>query len=79
MQTFTNYCALHTTMMPKIRDILLIQKQEIENMRKEEYIPREAKIEFGSPLIQVVIGPRRAGKSFFVTHTVNYRGLKPER
>ncbi len=57
-------------MMPQIKDILLVQKQELENKRKEEYIPRQARVELGSPLIQVVIGPRRAGKSFFVMHTL---------
>ena len=57
-------------MIPKIKDIILVQKQELENKRKEEYIPRQAKIESQNPMIQVVIGPRRAGKSFFVIHTL---------
>lgn len=56
--------------MPQtIKNILLIQKQELENKRKEEYIPRRAKLHTDSPLIQVILGPRRAGKSFFAIHT----------
>ena len=52
-----------------IRDILLIQKRELEDRIKERYIERN-----GSPnklnnnLIKVIIGPRRAGKSFFAIH-----------
>ncbi len=52
-----------------IKDILLLQKREIENKLKELYLERlvDAK-KLKSPLIKVIIGPRRAGKSFFALH-----------
>ena len=50
------------------RDALLQQKRELDLRRQEPYIERTAEIHDGnSRLIRIVIGPRRAGKSFFVT------------
>lgn len=57
--------------MSGIRDVLAQQKAELEKRFKEPYIERDTKIKTGSAkddLIRVIIGPRRAGKSFFVTH-----------
>lgn len=49
-----------------IRDILELQKREIYSLLKERYIDRlEPKIDLTNTLIKVIIGPRRAGKSFF--------------
>ena len=57
--------------MGKIRDVILTQKRELDLFRKEKYIHREiliGKDEFNSDLIKVIIGPRRAGKSFYAIH-----------
>ncbi|MDO9256327.1 MAG: ATP-binding protein [Bacteroidales bacterium] len=52
-----------------IRDIILTQKKELEQKLSEKYVPRQASLkECASDLIQVIIGPRRAGKSFFGMH-----------
>jgi len=54
-----------------IRDILILQKRELNRELKERYIPRDAKFkELKSRLIKVVIGPRRAGKSLFSMHSL---------
>ena len=54
-----------------IRDIILIQKRELENKLKEKYIEREIDAKkIGHSLIKVIIGPRRAGKSFFAVHAL---------
>jgi len=51
-----------------IRDILLMQKRELEKRRDEPFIEREAlnrlKDMLSNDLIKVITGPRRAGKSF---------------
>ena len=48
------------------KDILLMQKREIERILKESYIRREChKKILDNNLIKIVIGPRRVGKSFF--------------
>ncbi len=57
--------------MNNIRNVLVQQKAELENRFKEPYIERDTKLKTGSVkdnLIRVIIGPRRAGKSFFITH-----------
>ncbi len=55
-----------------IRDVLLEQKRELELRLAEPYVERE--FPQGSlqdtDLITVIIGPRRAGKSFFATRLV---------
>ncbi|PIN85600.1 MAG: AAA family ATPase [Candidatus Diapherotrites archaeon CG11_big_fil_rev_8_21_14_0_20_37_9] len=54
-----------------IRDILLKQKGELEAKRKENYIRRETEIKgLNSDIIKAVTGPRRAGKSFFIIHSL---------
>ncbi len=57
--------------MNNIRDVLAQQKAELEKRFKEHYIERDTKLKTGSAndnLIRVIIGPRRAGKSFFAVH-----------
>ena len=55
-----------------IRDILSLQKREIELLLKERYIERaNSKLDLSNSLIKVIIGPRRAGKSFFALHFLN--------
>lgn len=58
-----------------VRDALLQQKHELDLRRQERYIGRTATIRDGDGrLIRIVIGPRRAGKSFFVTRYLMERG-----
>lgn len=55
-----------------IRDILYLQKREIELLLKEKYIDRiNSKLDLTNSFIKVIIGPRRAGKSFFSLHLLN--------
>lgn len=54
-----------------ITDILLLQKRQIEERLQEQYVERGFDIGRASQnLIKVVLGPRRAGKSFFAMHLV---------
>ena len=49
-----------------LQDALLEQKRELDLRRQEVYIERTTKIrDRNSRFIRIVIGPRRAGKSFF--------------
>jgi len=58
-----------------IRDALILQKRELEEKLKERYIKREVDIKkFYNDLIKVIIGPRRAGKSFFAIHLLSKLG-----
>ncbi len=58
-----------------IRDILLIQKRELESRLKEKYVERTGDSKkISSGLINVIIGPRRAGKSFFAVHALSRLG-----
>ena len=61
-------------MLQEIQDILLLQKREIETRMKEPYIQRDASLELKNDLIKVIIGPRRAGKSFFAFHYLKSAG-----
>jgi predicted AAA+ superfamily ATPase len=61
-------------MLQEIQDILLLQKREIEARTKEPYIKRETALELKNDLIKVIIGPRRAGKSFFALHYLKSAG-----
>jgi predicted AAA+ superfamily ATPase len=55
-----------------IQNILAGQKAEFERKLMETYVPREITIKgLATDLISVVIGPRRAGKSFFSIHSAN--------
>jgi uncharacterized protein len=54
-----------------IRDIIFEQKEELRKNFKEKYVERETQaFSLKHNLIKVIIGPRRAGKSFFVVHTL---------
>lgn len=58
-----------------IRDIISSQKAELEAKLSEKYIARDTVlISKNSGLIQVIIGPRRAGKSFFAMHEAGLAG-----
>ena len=58
-------------MMQKIQDILILQKREIDLRLKEKYVERTITIKMDNNLIKVIIGPRRAGKSFYAIHFLN--------
>ena len=58
-----------------LRDVILSQKAELERVLKETYIEREVEpFSLEHNLIKVIMGPRRAGKSFFVLHTLKRMG-----
>lgn len=55
--------------MINLKDALILQKRELEVRLKESYLERIADTgKLKNPLIKVIIGPRRAGKSFFAIH-----------
>jgi len=59
-----------------VKDAVLQQKRELDLRVKERYIPRDVVIrDTESSLVKIVIGPRRAGKSFFVTRYLMENGL----
>ncbi len=60
--------------MQQIRDALILQKRELEARLKEDYLEREGNLRLSQPLIKVIIGPRRAGKSFFALHFLRKAG-----
>src|SRR3989344_3294848 len=53
-----------------IRDRLILQKRELERKSKETYVERiiDDPKKIDNDLIKAIIGPRRAGKSFFAIH-----------
>ena len=52
-----------------IQYIIAGQKAEFERKLQEPYVQRETVIKgLSTDLISVVVGPRRAGKSFFEIH-----------
>ncbi|MDO8634552.1 MAG: ATP-binding protein [archaeon] len=58
-----------------LRDVLVLQKRELSARLEESFVERTAKFHnVSSNLIKVVIGPRRAGKSFFVIHELQKLG-----
>jgi predicted AAA+ superfamily ATPase len=61
--------------MTKIRDVLLTQKRELEKFDQKPYVPRDIELShLDKDMIKVIIGPRRAGKSFFTIHTLMQYG-----
>jgi len=55
-----------------VRDAITQQKNEYENKQKERYVNRTMTVSgLESNLIKVIMGPRRAGKSFFAIHHFN--------
>ncbi len=58
-----------------VRNKIIAQKEEIKRKSSELYIERKVNPKkFENDLIKVVIGPRRAGKSFLATHIMNKLG-----
>jgi len=59
-----------------LRDIILIQKRELEARLQDRYVERHLSIpwEPGDDLIKVITGPRRAGKSYFAAHRIQQTG-----
>lgn len=58
-----------------VHDCLLLQKRTLEFTLKDRYIPRNLDpSKFQNDLIKVIIGPRRAGKSFFAIHMIAQLG-----
>jgi hypothetical protein len=52
-----------------------MQKRELENFAQKQYAPRLSKLkELDKDIIKVIIGPRRAGKSFFAIHELGKTG-----
>ncbi|MEW6528025.1 MAG: ATP-binding protein [Spirochaetota bacterium] len=52
-----------------LRDIIITQKRELESKFLERYVERNIDYSlFNNDLIKVIIGPRRAGKSFLGIH-----------
>jgi uncharacterized protein len=55
-----------------LRDILIMQKRELAQRLGDPYIVRSMKKAAGeSNLVVVILGPRRAGKSFFAMHLIH--------
>lgn len=58
-----------------LRDVLVLQKRELDARFNELFVERSVKFKnISSTLIKVVVGPRRAGKSFFVIHELRKLG-----
>ena len=58
-----------------IKERLIAQKQELDAKLKEAYVERSVNSEkLSNSLIKVIIGPRRAGKSFFALHFLKKQG-----
>lgn len=66
LRTFVQYNIILNKM---IRDIIIKQKRELEQRLQEKYVNRITNLtKKQSSLTQVIIGPRRAGKSFYGMH-----------
>ncbi len=58
-----------------IREIIESQKRELESSSKMRYVPRRIEAApINNRLIKVIIGPRRAGKSFYAQHYASTSG-----
>ena len=59
-----------------LRDVMIEQRRDFQRILAERYVQRTcaAVALQDSPLVKVVIGPRRAGKSFFAVHLVQNLG-----
>ncbi len=58
-----------------IRDAILSQKRDVERALAQKYAKREALLgSMEDGLARVVMGPRRAGKSFFALHALSQLG-----
>jgi hypothetical protein len=55
-----------------IRDVLLLQREELQRKIDQRYIKRGLTFEANAnEMIKVILGPRRAGKSFFAIRTLS--------
>ena len=60
-----------------LKDIVISQKREMEERMRQRYVERRLSVRLGdNDLIRVVLGPRRAGKSFLAIHLI---GDEPAR
>lgn len=67
--TFLTFVYYKTIIAQMTRDIILNQRKELEQKLKEKYVTRISLSPVNiTHLINVIIGPRRAGKSFFAMH-----------
>ena len=59
-----------------LRDIVLVQKREIEGRLQETYVVRKISKtpDLQDDLIKVITGPRRSGKSFYAVHLLQQTG-----
>ena len=59
-----------------LRDIVLVQKREMEDRLQEMYVERRVSVswDLGDDLIKVITGPCRAGKSFYAIHLIQQAG-----
>jgi hypothetical protein len=59
-----------------LRDIVLVQKRELEDRLQEKYVERRVSLlwDLSDNLIKVITGPRRAGKSFYAVHLIQQAG-----
>lgn len=59
-----------------LKDIVLVQKRELETRLKEKYVERKISnpLDLDNDLIKVITGPRRAGKSFYTAHLIAQTG-----
>ncbi len=53
-----------------LHDVIIQQKYERDKLISSDYIERNQHLEISSGLINIIIGPRRAGKSFFALHSL---------
>jgi len=60
--------------MQELKERIILQKREIEMRLKEKYVERSQDLKLNNNLIKVIVGPRRAGKSFFAIHYLNKQG-----
>jgi hypothetical protein len=59
-------------MRQNLKDVVLAQKREAELGTAEPFVERRVNTQaLRSPLIKVIIGPRRSGKSFFALHALS--------
>jgi predicted AAA+ superfamily ATPase len=58
-----------------LKDVIIGQQAGLESAFREKYVEREVgALPLEHNLIKVVMGPRRAGKSFYVLHTLMHAG-----
>jgi len=54
-----------------LKDIIISQRRELEEKMRQRYVERRLAVRLGeNDLIRVILGPRRAGKSFMAMHLI---------